>query len=220
MTSAVESHFVGSLISALKTYIFRHCKYVPVAHLHVSCVNELSISQTSGAVGAHLAGAWGTHFQSGFPFMSTVSTARGPGGRVLACLEISLRCDAVLMKWIAMETTVVTQSASLTENSELGQNGIRRQKPHTSPHFHTSLALGAFKDELARRGHMTLWIPGLSVQLASTPALKRPADSSSHSVCKAVHTAVCYGGRLHSARRHSKDGMCVCGGRARVYRQK
>lgn len=83
---------------------------------------------------------------------------------------------------------------------------------------HLSLALSW--NELARRGSVTLWIPGLSVQLASTPALKRPADSSSHSVCKAVHAAVCYGGRLHGTRTHSKDNMCVCGGQARVYRQK
>lgn len=111
MTSAVKSHFVGSLISALKILSFRHCKYVRHAHLHVSCVNELSISQTSCALGAHLAGAWGTHFQSCVPLMSAESTARGPGGRVLDYLEMSLHCDAVLMKWVAMETTVVPRSA-------------------------------------------------------------------------------------------------------------
>lgn len=96
------------------------------------------------------------------------------------------------MKRVAMETTVVTRSASLTGASELGQTGIRGQKPHASPHVHTSLALGAVRDELAR-GSMTLWLPGLSVQLTRTATLNRPADSSSHSVGQAVHAAVLQG---------------------------
>lgn len=73
--------------------------------------------------------------------------------------------------------------------------------------FTPSLSLALPSNELARRGSMTLWTPGLSVQLASTPALQRPADSSSHSVCTAVHAAVLRG-RLHGLERTPRTA-CV-----------